>query len=123
MPDTSSGDYTFEPSDLLPPVGPEYLVHLFKHPEDYDRELITYCRVPKKIGRLHWGVGWGINLVEGFLADRVWIFISGFFALGSLIFVIAWELKKHDVQGASGVAAWIVSLSVLVVGWLQAYLG
>lgn len=113
----------FEPADLLPPVGSQYLLHLFQHPEDYDGELITYLRAPKRNGRLHLGVGWGINLVEGFLADRVWILVSGFFGLGSIIFAIAWEMKKHDVQGASGIAAWILSFSILVVGWLQAFLG
>ena len=51
------------------------------------------------------------------------ILYSTFFTLGSLAFVIAWAAKRHDVQGASGIAAWIVALSVLAVGWLQAFLG
>ena len=49
------GEYDFEPCDLLPPVGSKYLVHLFKHPQDYDGELITYLRTPKKNGRLQLG--------------------------------------------------------------------
>lgn len=113
----------FEPSDLLPPVGSAYLLHLFKHPEDYDSELITYLRVPKRHVQLKGGVGWGINLVEGFLADRVWVFLTIFFALGSLVFALVWILKDHDVQGASGIAAWILSFSVLAFGWLQSFLG
>lgn len=116
-------DYAFEPSDLLPPVGSRYLLHLFRHPEDYDGELITYLRAPKKSGRLRLGVGWGINLVEGFLAERVWIGLSAMFALGSLVFGVVFAVKKHDVQGAFGVAAWIVTLGALAAGWLQACLG
>lgn len=116
-------EYSFEPSDLLPPVGSHYLLHLFKHPEDYDGELITYLRAPKKNGRLQLGVGWGINLVEGFLADKVWIWMSAMFAIGSLIFSVVYAVKKHDVQGAFGVAAWIVTLGALAAGWLQACLG
>jgi hypothetical protein len=35
-------DYSFVPSDLIPPVGERYLMNLFHHPEDYEDELITY---------------------------------------------------------------------------------
>lgn len=107
----------------MPPVGSSYLLHLFKHPEDYDGELIAYLRFPKRNGRLPLGVGWGINLVEGFLAERVWILVSTFFALGSIAFAVSWTLKDGDVQGASGIAAWILSFSILVFGWLQSFLG
>ena len=48
---------------------------------------------------------------------------SAFFALASLAFVIAWACKRHDIQGASGIAAWMVSLVILLFGWLQAFLG
>ena len=123
MPTVGTEEYSFEPSDLLPPVGSQYLLHLFRHPEDYDGELITYQRAPKRNGRLQLGVGWGINLVEGFLADRVWVLTSTLFAFGSVVFAIVWACKKGDLQAASGVAAWILSLSVLAVGWLQAFLG
>ena len=123
MPPKPTSDYDFVPSDLLPPVGSQYLLHLFKHPEDYDGELITYQRVPKKNGRLKMGVGYGINLVEGFLADRVWMLVTAFFAFGSLIFAVTWACKTHSIQGAYAVAAWMVSLAALAVGWLQAYIG
>lgn len=76
VPPLPTNEYSFEPGDLLPPVGSTYLLHLFKHPEDYDGEMITYLRSPKKHnGQLKYGVGWGINLVEGFLADRVWMVV------------------------------------------------
>ncbi|KAK5711950.1 hypothetical protein LTR17_018158 [Elasticomyces elasticus] len=122
VPMAGHSDYSFEASDLLPPVGSHYLLHLFRHPEDYDSELITYLRAPKKTGRLQLGVGYGINLVEGFEAARVWLMVSIFFAVGSIVFAIAWAWKKHDVQGAFGVAAWVCTLAGLVVGWLQASL-
>ncbi|KAK3711709.1 hypothetical protein LTR37_009486 [Vermiconidia calcicola] len=121
MPPLPTCDYYFEPGDLMPPVGSQYLMHLFRHPQDYDTELITYLRAPKRTGRLHMGVGWGINLVEGFLADRVWMVVSAFFALGSLAFVVAWACTQHDIQGASGIAAWILALSTLTFGWLQTW--
>lgn len=124
MPPKQAG-YDFEPHDLVPPVGAQYLMHLFLHPEDYDNEFITYARAPKKRNtRLDVGVGWGINLVEGFLADRVWMLVMSFFVLGSSVFAVVWACKRDgDVQGAFGVASWMLTLAVLFVGWAQASLG
>lgn len=116
-------EYDFEPVDLIPPVGSRYLLHLFKHPEDYDGELIAYLRSPKRRSRLDFGVGWGINLVEGFHADRVWTLIIGIFVFGSVIFAVVWACKRdNDVQGAFGVAGWMVTLAALALGWAQAWL-
>ncbi|KAK5015915.1 hypothetical protein LTR16_003441 [Cryomyces antarcticus] len=119
MPPLNSRDYIFEPADLIPPVGSQYLLHLFEHPEDYDRERTAYLRMPKKRGRLDAGVGYGISLVEGFLADRVWAFIVIIFVVGSLAFAVTWTCVKQDIQGAFGVAAWICTLAALTTGWVQ----
>jgi hypothetical protein len=118
----SEQPYSFEPVDLVPPVGSTYLLHLFEHPEDYDGELITYLRSPKRRERLDFGLGWGINLVEGFLAKRVWLTVMLAFGVGSGVFAVLWTIKKDDVQGAFGVAGWILTLAALVVGGLQAWL-
>lgn len=118
----STQPYTFEPVDLLPPVGPTYLLHLFKHPNDYDGELITYLRSPKRRERLEFGMGWGIHLVEGFLAKRVWTVLMGVVGLASVAFAITWTVKEHDVQGAFGVAQWMLGLSALLVAGLQTWL-
>ncbi|CAN9333107.1 unnamed protein product [Alternaria alternata] len=118
----SQHPYSFEPNDLLPPVGSTYLLHLFKHPQDYEGELITYLRSPKRRQRLEFGMGWGVHLVEGFLAQRVWAVTMGICGLGSLAFAILWTIKKGDVQGAFGVAQWVLGLAVLLVGGMQAWL-
>jgi hypothetical protein len=123
LPSVGNPDYDFEANELIPPVGSNYLLHLFKHPEDYDAETFTYSRAPKKHGQLHLGVGWGIHLVEEFLPDRVWMVISSVFALGSIVFSTVWACKEHDIQGAFGVASWMCALAVLAVGWMQASLG
>lgn len=114
--------YSFEPVDLMPPVGSAYLLHLFRHPEDYDGELITYLRSPKRRERLETGMGWGINLVEGFLAQKVWAVVMACFGIGSAVFAAVWTIQKRDVQGAFGVAGWVVTLAGLVLGGLQAWL-
>ncbi|KAH7556370.1 hypothetical protein BM1_05804 [Bipolaris maydis] len=118
----SQHPYTFEPNDLLPPVGSTYLLHLFKHPNDYDGELVTYLRSPKRRQRLEFGMGWGVHLVEGFLAQRVWAFIVGICGLSSAVFAVLWAIMKEDVQGAFGVAQWILGIAVLMVGGIQACL-
>ncbi|TLD36668.1 hypothetical protein E2P81_ATG02450 [Venturia nashicola] len=124
VPSLQSGEgstYEYAPTDLSPPVGSNYLMHLFKHPEDYDDELITYLRTPKRRDRLEIGTGWGLELVEGFLAERVWGAIAGIFLLGSLVFAIVWATRKGaDLQGAFGVAGWMVAVAGLVVAWAQA---
>lgn len=117
----TKSEYDFAPEDLLPPVGQNYLLHLFKHPEDYDGEEIFFRRAPKRRGRLDVGVGWGIHLVEGFLASRVWTMVICFFAFGSLIFAVVWMAVMKDVQGAFGVAAWMTTLAGLSVAWAQAF--
>ncbi|KXT10453.1 hypothetical protein AC579_7893 [Pseudocercospora musae] len=120
MPPNGKMDYSFQPGDLIPPVGSQYLLHLFKHPEEYDGEMIAYLRVPKKTGRLALGVGWGVHLVEGFMPDRVWMSVNLFFAFVSLVFAVAWACDKNDVQGAFGVAQWICSVAFFAGGWVQA---
>ena len=129
IPEKTDIDYSFQPSDLIPPVGEHYLMHLFHHPEDYEDELITYKRLPKKRGaklrvgsRADVGVGWGIHLVEGFLAYKVWTLVTSIFMLVSLVFAITWAVRKGDVQGAFGVAAYLFSLSTLMIGCSVAWL-
>ncbi|KAF2124379.1 hypothetical protein P153DRAFT_390417 [Dothidotthia symphoricarpi CBS 119687] len=113
--------YNFEPIDLLPPVGSTYLLHLFKHPTDYDGELITYLRCPKRRQRLEFGMGWGINLVEGFLPQRVWA-VAVVMGVGSAVFAILWTIKNGDIQGAFGVAGWVLGTTGLLMGAMQAWL-
>lgn len=103
-------------------------MHLFHHPEDYEDELITYRRIPKKRGAMlkvensDVGVGWGIHLVEGFLPYKIWTLFTGLFVVVSLVFAIAWAVKKGDVQGAFGVAAYVCAFATLAIGCSVAYL-
>ncbi|KAK3726152.1 hypothetical protein LTR37_000300 [Vermiconidia calcicola] len=119
----STCDYEFDRSDLLPPVGPNYLVHLFQHPDEYDGETIAYHSIPKKLSRLQGGIGWGIQLTEGFLPARIWIFMIIAFLLFGCIFAVAWTAREHDLQGAFGVASFVTMLASMAFGLLQTCLG
>ena len=57
-------EYEFVRTDLLLPLGSKYLVHLLKHPGEYQGEKIAFSTIPKKKIKLPLGVGWGIYLVE-----------------------------------------------------------
>jgi hypothetical protein len=95
-------------------------MHLFRHPYDYDDELITYLRTPKRRDRLEIGTGWGLQLVEGFLAERVWTALVVLSLVATAAFVSVWTVRKGDLQGAVGVAGWVLGIAGLVGAWAQA---
>lgn len=126
-PETKRDEYLYQPYDLLPPVGGELMAHLFNHPEHANDISITCLRTPKKrkskltvCPRQGTSVGWGIQLVEGWVPFRVWMLVLFLFVLGSLVFGICWTVLEHDIQGAFAVAAYMVTLMGLVVGTVQA---
>lgn len=105
------------------------MAHLFHHPEDANEGSITCLRAPKKrkaklivCPQQGTSVGWGIHLVEEWVVSRLWLLSLALFVLGSLVFGICWAVLRHDVQGAFGVAAYMVALVGLVVGTTQANL-
>ena len=129
-PESRKEDYVYWPCDLLPPVGENLMAHLFHHPDEAHELGITCLRAPKKrkdkliISPAEGTtLGWGLYLVEGWAAFRVWMLVLMLFSVGSLIFGVCWAVLKHDLQGAFGVSAWIVSLGGLIFGTIQAGLG
>jgi hypothetical protein len=121
--DTYRKDYEFDSSDTIPPVGPQYLLHLFKHPHQYEEELVAYYNIPKRLERLQDGLGWGISLTEGFLPERIWLLIGSSMVLFSIVFAFVWWGVQHDIQGAFAVASFFTSLAGAAVGFTQACLG
>ncbi|KAL8815670.1 MAG: hypothetical protein Q9223_005218 [Gallowayella weberi] len=123
MPPQGKDDYSFQPCDLLPPVGENLMTHLFHHPHEANEMAITYRRSPKKrkeklevCPQSGTNVGWGIHLVEGWAITRIWILAFAVFLASSLIFAIAWALLEYDLQGAFGVSTYFVTLAALVIG-------
>jgi hypothetical protein len=103
-------------------------MHLLHHPEDHEDEQITYKRIPKKRGfklrvsdQEDVAIGWGIHLVEGFLPYKVWALFTNIFAVVSVVFGVTWAVKRGDVQGAFGVAAYICAFATLIIGCCVAY--
>ncbi len=92
--------------------------------------ILIMCRLlpmnfywdPQEVGPQGTRVGWGIHLVEGWIASRVWLLVLSLFVTASLVFGVCWAVFEHDLQGAFGVAAYMVTLLGLVAGTLQANL-
>lgn len=106
------------------------MTHWFHHPEDANQMAITCVRTPKKrrdrlivCPQAGTGVGWGIQIVEGWFLSKVWLLALLLFMLGSLVFGICWATLRFDVQGAFGVSAYMVAFASLLVGTLQACFG
>jgi hypothetical protein len=114
---TEGSSYEFESHDLNPPVGLNYLAHLFKHPEDFDDEYIAYSHAPKRRERLDIGRGWGIELVEGYTAQRLRAALLALLVLGSIVFTVACLTK--DLQKALGVAGTVTAVAGLTLVGLQ----
>lgn len=116
-------EYEFLRTDVLPPLGSKYLLHLFKHPEEYRDEETAFTRIPKKKIKLSLGVGWGIHLIEQIQMWKIWLVCIVYLFLGALAFSIAWTLHKHDISGGFGVASFITALGRFVAAFAEAYLG
>ena len=128
-PETRRDEYLYEPSDLIPPVGEDFMTHWFHHPEDAWEFPWAYSLIPKRLkGELEVDlnqaprVGWGIQIVEGWLGSRLWLLSLSLFVCGSLAFAICRTILEHDIQGAFGVSAYVVALLTLAVGAAQANL-
>lgn len=113
------------PAEVIPPVGKNYLMHIYNHPKDADQETICLTRFPKrikerlKLGDTDVSVGWGVEFVEGIHWNKVWCFGFAIVVL-SLVVGMAWSWTKKDVQGGFGIAAYMMAFLTFMVGMVQA---
>jgi hypothetical protein len=117
--------YTPAPPDILPPVGSNYLMHVFQHPDCAEPEPLCLSRFPKKLKerlRCRGGIkpGWGLHFIEGWSAKRIWIVVFIIFGLGSLTTGILWAVFKHSIQDAFALASYMVAFATVSVGTVQA---
>ncbi|ERF73923.1 hypothetical protein EPUS_05346 [Endocarpon pusillum Z07020] len=126
-PEDRRDEYQYRPipAKVIPPVGRNYLMHIYHHPEDADSETVCLSRFPKRVrDRLELAgtdvpVGWGIEFVEGVHWNKVWFF--GFaIVLVSLIMGVVWSSLKRDVQGGFGIAGFMMAFLTFMVGVVQA---
>jgi hypothetical protein len=122
-----SKEYRYQPvpAEVIPPVGKNFLMHIYNHPEDADQETVCLTRFPKRIKeRLQLGeadvpIGWGIEFVEGIHWNKVWCFGFAIVIL-SLSMGIVWSYTRKDVQGGFGIAGFMMAFLMFTVGMVQA---
>lgn len=128
-PEDKKEEYRYNPvpAEIIPPVGENHMLHLINHPTHAEEDGFVLDRIPKKLReRLlvcpsrGTGLGWGIYFIEGWHVSIITIVTFAVLLAGSLAFLICWSVLKHDVQGASGVAAYIVAFLGLAIGSIQA---
>ncbi|KAH7136839.1 hypothetical protein B0J13DRAFT_528343 [Dactylonectria estremocensis] len=111
----TQAEYDYEPSDTDPPIGPNMLLHLFENPEHADVLPVLFRRFPKKklrrlqaCSRKGYSVGWGVQFVESFNGQAV--FVCGCVGFCLCLFVsILWTVLKGDIQGGFGVGAFVLA--------------
>jgi len=119
--------YTPAPPELIPPVGSNYLMHIFQHPECAEQEPICLSRFPKKVKeklRCDHGTqpGWGLEFIEGWDEKKIWIICFIIFGVGSLMIGVLWAVFEHSIQDAFAIAAYMVAFATVSVGSMQALL-
>ncbi|KAL9118152.1 MAG: hypothetical protein Q9187_005307 [Circinaria calcarea] len=129
-PEDKKDEYRYRPipAEIIPPIGENMMMHLCSHPEDADDvDALCLDRIPKKLrDRLlvcptkGTGLGWGIHFIEGWHYNIIWLLAFVLLLLASLVFLICWGALQHDLQGASGVAAYMLAFVTLFIGSIQA---
>ncbi|OAP56500.1 hypothetical protein AYL99_09679 [Fonsecaea erecta] len=115
---------TPRPSPYTPPIGTNYLTHLFQHPECINKVSTRVLnQVPKRFGQCIATTGaeaveaWGMEFEEGWDRDRLKNAILLVIA-ATLVFGILWAVLKHDIQGACGIAAFFMSAVATFGGYM-----
>jgi hypothetical protein len=130
-PESRKDEYKYDPlpADLIPPVGKNFLMHIYQHPEDADRDAICLARFPKrKNERLHirsgnvTELGWGLHFEEGLHWKKIWA-VGVAVTIASVIFGICWSILKHDIQGGFGVSGYTMAILAFGIGTMQAIHG
>lgn len=96
-------------------------MHLFLHPECFGdgKDARILEQFPKKLhGELAGPVyGWGIYFKESWNWELVKSILI-VYMLASLAFGMAWWLGKDDIQGAFGVAGYIVNVATAFLAYI-----
>jgi hypothetical protein len=113
------------PADTCPPLPPKYLAHhLEDHKEISDTQSFVFEQLPKLIDvKLEPKIdspteGWGLFFQEEWDPSRFWNKVLTVFLSGSLLFGVLWSVLEHDIQGAFGVSAYMVTAAGIFVAWV-----
>lgn len=129
-PPAGSSDYECSAAGSLPddwpPVCPERMAHLLFSPGCVtEGSTFNFDKVPKKLDcRLRERTdgepspGWGLYFQEDLDISAMIGVVFLILFLASLLFLILWTILKDDVQGASGVSAYIAAVASMGGIWI-----
>ena len=128
-PESLKNEYRYQPipAETIPPIGTNYLMHLYEHPDHADDVPFCLDRIPKKLREQlelspHQApglLGWGVYFAEGFNWPKFWVFGSIVLSL-SVLFGTCWSTLRQDIQGGFGVTACIMVAVTFTTGVVQA---
>ncbi|KAK0100192.1 hypothetical protein ONS95_008530 [Cadophora gregata] len=105
------------------------MMHLYHHPECASTALFCVPRFPKKKReQLKWchtkglNPGWGLEFIEGWDMKKIWIIVFVLFCLGSLLVAAMLTIFGKSLQDAFAVAAYMVTMATVTIGFVQALL-
>ena len=117
-PESLASEFTYSPmpAEFIPPIGPNYLKHIFHNPEDANDLPVCLTKMPKKLRQQLAacpikGVssGWGISLIEG--VSWLKVCIAAFTACAaSPALGTSWSVMRNDIQGGFGVASFALTM-------------
>ena len=123
------------PPDLDPYIGPNGLEHLLNHPHEAEElgnnlpvQDVWLKRFPKKekskltvCPPYQYGIGWGVEFEEAW--NFSWVLKGTLIVcvLAASVFLVCWWSIRGDVQGATGMAALLVSYCVLLITMFSAF--
>lgn len=129
LPPPEDVDYRYAPAppETIPPIGTNYLMHIFQHPDCAEDEPLCLSRFPKKLKEkllCKGGIkpGWGLQFIEGWDGKKLWLVGFLFFGLGSLTIGVLWAVLEKSIQDAFAIAAYVVAFGTMSVGTMQALL-
>ena len=127
-PPTGSGEYDCNPAgppDTWPPVCPEFMMHMLYSPDCIaEDDSCILEQLPKKMDcRLNETngpppEGWGLYFQEEIDISTMIGVVFFILLLASLLFLVLWTVLKDDIQGASGVSAYIVAVASMAGIWI-----
>jgi hypothetical protein len=100
-------------------------MHSLMEPEHIsDTQTLVFDQLPKLVcGELkakdnQTTEGWGIHFQEGWDSSKLSSMVLVIFLVGSFVFAVLWSVLEHDVQGAFGVSAYVVTAAGIFVAWI-----
>ena len=123
--------YEIEPTTLGldPPIGRNALEHLITHPQEAEEKgnnlpchNVWLRRLPKKKDTkltvcppLQIGIGWGVEIEEGWHMSWLMKMTMFAFLLIALVFLACWWKLRGNLQAATSMAALLVACASLIL--------